>query len=175
MAVVNDLKTAGKNLKFGVGIYINYPQGVILEDDVQLNDYCWISLLPINKAEGLPDIPMAPILVIGQGVYIGRFAHISCAHSIEIGRKTIIGDRFFVADCYHGYADLNRPIKDQYMEVIGPVRIGEGSWIGIGVSVMPNVNIGRNCIIGANSVVTSDIPDYTIAAGVPARVIRTLK
>ena len=56
----------------------------------------------------------------------------------------------------------------------GPVRIGDGTWIGTNVSIMPNVTIGRNCVIGANSVVTSDIPDFNVAAGAPARILRAV-
>ena len=56
----------------------------------------------------------------------------------------------------------------------GPVSIGDGSWLGIKVAVMPNVSIGKGCVIGANSVVTRDVPDYHIAAGAPARVIKAV-
>ncbi|MEO6802231.1 MAG: DapH/DapD/GlmU-related protein, partial [Granulicella sp.] len=61
----------------------------------------------------------------------------------------------------------------QVMDDEGYVEIGEGTLIGMGTMVLPNVRIGKRCVIGANSVVTSDIPDYSIAAGSPARVIRT--
>jgi maltose O-acetyltransferase len=56
-----------------------------------------------------------------------------------------------------------------------PVRVGAGSWLGIGVAVLPGVTIGEGCVVGANAVVTSDLPDYSIAVGVPARILRNLK
>ena len=56
-----------------------------------------------------------------------------------------------------------------------PVRVGLGTWLGIGVVVLPGVTIGQGCVVGANAVVTSDLPDYAIAAGVPARVLRTMR
>jgi acetyltransferase-like isoleucine patch superfamily enzyme len=56
-----------------------------------------------------------------------------------------------------------------------PVVVGEGTWLGINVVVLPGVTIGKGCIVGANSVVTKDLPDYSVAAGAPARILRSSK
>ena len=71
----------------------------------------------------------------------------------------------------HQYDNPNVPIILQPIKQISPVRIGEGSWLGENVCVI-GANIGKHCVIGANSVVTHDIPDYSIAVGVPAKVIK---
>lgn len=73
---------------------------------------------------------------------------------------------------FHGFEDPDIPICLQARYGKGPVRIGAESWLGFGVKVMSGVSIGRHCVIGAGSVVTADIPDYSVAAGVPARVIK---
>ena len=91
---------------------------------------------------------------------------------VEIGRNVLISDRVFIGDSEHGHTCSDIPISEQYLHSAGPVEIGDGAWIGIGVSILPNVRIGRNCVIGAGSVVTHDIPDFSVAVGVPARVIK---
>ncbi|WP_420063936.1 acyltransferase [Microbacterium marmarense] len=74
----------------------------------------------------------------------------------------------------HGFDDPTIPIRDQALTRIAPVRIRRGAWLGQNVVVMPGVEIGAGAVIGANSVVTSDVPPRTIAVGAPARVIREL-
>jgi acetyltransferase-like isoleucine patch superfamily enzyme len=77
----------------------------------------------------------------------------------------------YITDQNHGYEDITRPISQQ-TQPERAVVIGDGSWLGYGAVVLPGVTIGKHCVIGANSVVTSDIPDFSVAVGVPARVIR---
>ncbi|MEO5901984.1 MAG: acyltransferase, partial [Ilumatobacteraceae bacterium] len=69
-----------------------------------------------------------------------------------------------------GYDDVTRPISVQTMPE-RPVTIGAGSWLGFGTAVLPGANIGRHVTVGANSVVTGDLPDFCVAVGAPARVI----
>ena len=80
----------------------------------------------------------------------------------------------FITDHNHKFEDPKIPVKDQGISIQENARIeiGSGSWIGTKVTIIGNVRIGRHCVIGANSVVTKDIPDYCVAAGVPAKVIR---
>lgn len=166
------MQHAGIHVVLGRGIKIEHPECVWLGDHVHLNDYCWISILKTNKQKGSPDMPLNPQLSIGDNTYIGRFATIACMSRVAIGNDVMISDRVFIGDTSHGYARTDLPIKDQYQFSPGPVSIGDGSWIGINVSILPDVKIGRNCVIGANSVVTKDIPDFHIAAGVPAKIMR---
>ena len=90
----------------------------------------------------------------------------------HIEDKVLTADRVFISDHGHQYEDPSRPIMDQGVVTRGPVVIGQGSWLGENVAVISS-RIGRHCVIGANSVVLNDIPDYSIAVGAPARVIRT--
>jgi acetyltransferase-like isoleucine patch superfamily enzyme len=163
------LKRSGKGIHLGRGILINHPECVVIGDDVFIHEHCWISILAINRETGAPDLPLTPELSIGERTYIGRFATFACMDNITIGRDIMISDRVYIGDCLHGFRRGDLPIKDQYMHSPGPVVIGDGTWIGIGAAILPNVKIGRNCVIGANSVVTHDVPDGHVVAGSPAR------
>jgi acetyltransferase-like isoleucine patch superfamily enzyme len=79
-----------------------------------------------------------------------------------------------VTDSSHRFDDPVTPVPWQGFTSKGPTRISDNVWCGVGVVVTSGVTIGERCVIGANSVVTSDIPAYSVAAGVPARVLRTL-
>jgi acetyltransferase-like isoleucine patch superfamily enzyme len=102
---------------------------------------------------------------------IGHFNHITCVNSVELGAKVLTADRVHISDNSHSYENPTVPIVDQAVVSKGPVVIGEGTWLGENVSVL-SCRIGRNCVIGANAVVTRDIPDFCVVAGVPGRVIR---
>lgn len=74
----------------------------------------------------------------------------------------------------HEYRNIKLPVSKQGImsQMDSKVIIGEGSWLGTNVVVVGKVRIGKHCVIGANSVVTKDIPDYSVAAGIPAKVIK---
>jgi acetyltransferase-like isoleucine patch superfamily enzyme len=76
-----------------------------------------------------------------------------------------------VSDNLHTYEDVNVPVIKQGIKQCEEVEIGEGSWIGENVCVI-GAKVGRHCVIGANAVVTEDIPDYSVAVGMPAKVIK---
>jgi acetyltransferase-like isoleucine patch superfamily enzyme len=82
-----------------------------------------------------------------------------------------VADWVYICDFDHVTENIHVPIKDQGI-VKGPVRIGPDTWIGTKVSVLRGTRIGRGCVLGAHSVVRGDIPDYAIAVGSPARVVR---
>ena len=110
-------------------------------------------------------------LTIMDGTYIGHFAHIVAQHSISINKDVLIADKVFISDCTHTYEDILAPILKQPLKNIGEVVIGESTWIGENVSVI-GAKIGKHCIIGANSVVTEDIPNFCVAVGAPARIVK---
>jgi acetyltransferase-like isoleucine patch superfamily enzyme len=112
-----------------------------------------------------------PVVRIGDRCLIGRGSGIVGHLSIDIGDDVWTGHLVYITDQNHGYEDLDRPIAVQSMPE-RPVHIGAGSWLGYGTVVLPGTTIGRHVVIGANSVVRGDIPDFTVAAGNPAKVIR---
>ncbi len=113
-------------------------------------------------------------IVMGDNIRIAHHFQISCASLVDIKSNVNIAPFVFISDHNHKFEDPDIPIKDQgiCIQENASVVIGDGSWIGTKVTIVGNVNIGKHCIIGANSVVTRDIPDYSVAVGAPARVIR---
>lgn len=116
-----------------------------------------------------------PSLSIGNNVNIEQNVHIVCHDHIIIGNNVSITGNCAIVDVSHPVDAIERGLKigDAIVSKRSHVFIGDNCFIGFGAMIMPNVTIGRNCIIGAGSVVTRDIPDNSIAAGAPARVIRS--
>lgn len=109
-----------------------------------------------------------PSLRIGDNVHIGQGCHIACADSIVIERDVLISAEVFITDLAHVTDDIEKSVLEQPIST-KPVRIGEGSFIGRGVSILPGVTIGKHCVVGSNAVVTKDVPDFTTVGGVPAK------
>lgn len=108
---------------------------------------------------------------IEDDCHIGHLNHIVSASSIVIEKDVLTADRVTILDASHQYYDITLPVVKQPLERIRPVTIGEGSWLGENVCVI-SASIGKHCVIGANSIVLDDIPDYSVAVGAPARVIK---
>jgi acetyltransferase-like isoleucine patch superfamily enzyme len=111
------------------------------------------------------------VIRIGDRCLIGKGSAIVGHLHIVIGDDVWTGHHVYITDQNHGYEDVSQPISRQTMPE-RPVRIGDGSWLGFGTVVLPGVTIGRHVVVGANSVVTGDLPDFSVAVGSPARVIR---
>lgn len=110
-----------------------------------------------------------------MGSEIGERCRISIANSLEIGEKVLLSPNVYITDCDHEYRNIKIPVIDQGLVQRGQrVSIGEGSYIGINAVIVGNVKIGKHCVIGANSVVTKDVPDYCVAVGSPTRVIKNI-
>ena len=113
-------------------------------------------------------------LIIGQNVGIAANAFIAMRGKVEIGDDTIFGPGVSIHAENHNFKDLDKPIRLQGATRKG-IKIGKNCWIGSKVIILDGVNIGDNVIIGAGAVVTKDIPDYAIAVGTPARIIKIRK
>jgi acetyltransferase-like isoleucine patch superfamily enzyme len=118
-----------------------------------------------------------PSLRIGNNVNIEQNVHIVCHDQVVIEDNVSITGHCAIVDVTHPISALldGRKMGDEIEVSRSSVSIGSGTFIGFGSIVLPNVKIGRFCVIGAGSVVADDIPDYSIAAGAPARVIRRLE
>lgn len=156
------IHTLGKNCYIGE-YYCIEGKKLKIESNCTIADGAWIKVSQAtgNNAE----------LIIEEGCNIGRFNEIYATKSIVIERKVLTAERVYISDNLHGYHDVNIPIIDQPLVQNKSVRIGEGSWIGVGVAIL-GASIGKHCVIGANAVVTHDIPDFSVAVGIPAKVIK---
>lgn len=112
---------------------------------------------------------------MGDHAELGNHSVISAYHAVEIANGVLTGSHVYIADHNHRYNDPYQHIYLQGVECSDDSRvsIGEGTWIGTNAVIVGNISIGKQCVIGANSVVTHDIPDYSVAAGIPAKVIKT--
>lgn len=133
--------------------------------------HCRLEAYPIENDK-------SKILTFGDNVQINDFVHIAAAKKIEIGNNVLIASKIFISDICHGeYDDFenmsapNEHPNDRKLSV-KPVTVHDDVWIGEMVSILPGVEIGKGAIIGANSVVTKSVPEYSIAVGNPAKVIK---
>jgi acetyltransferase-like isoleucine patch superfamily enzyme len=113
-----------------------------------------------------------PRLRIGDRTSIAGSCVISAATDVRLGNAVLLAGHVYIADHSHAYADPSRPILDQGIEQVAAVEICDGAWLGQNVVVCPGVRIGAGAVVAANSVVKDDVPDYCVAAGAPARIVR---
>jgi len=130
------------------------------------------------RVEAYPLIVGEKILFIGENVEINDYVHIAAGQKIIIGNNVLIASKVFISDINHGiYKGKNpdSPLSAPNSRKLStePIIIEDNVWIGEGVCIMAGVTIGVGCVIGALSVVTKNIPAYSIAVGAPARVIKT--
>lgn len=113
-------------------------------------------------------------IVFGEKTEIGNHSTISAYNEIIFGDSVLTGPHVFISDHNHNYDDPNIPVCEQGVKIKSGARIivDSGTWIGTNAVIVGNVHIGKNCVIGANSVVLRDIPDYSVAAGIPAKVVK---
>ncbi len=159
----------------GEGSAIGFPPGAVYGEH-------WISIGSrsvigpyVSLAVGMPfevlDQDADPVITIGDRCTIGRGSSIVGRSRIEIEDDVMTGPNVYITDHNHCYADPDVPISQQW-PVQGTVRIGAGSWLGTGTVVLPGADIGRQVAVAAGSVVRGSIPDHSVIAGAPARVVR---
>jgi acetyltransferase-like isoleucine patch superfamily enzyme len=155
----------GKDIYIEPSVVIARPRYAHLGDHVRIKQFTSINLHPPHRKskEGL--------LYLKNDVSIAQGCIISAYHRIVIGENTAIGPYTLITDNSREAGDVSRPSKEQEV-VLGYVDIGPDCMVGFNSCILMNVTIGKHCIIGATSVVTRDIPPYSIAVGAPAKVIK---
>jgi acetyltransferase-like isoleucine patch superfamily enzyme len=156
----------GRNVYIHPGVRIVRPRFISIGDHVTIGTDTDIYVHPIDRDS------KELIIQIGHHVHIGRNNIIGARKSVIFEENVLIGPHVMVGDHSHHYEDLDIPIQLQEATEAGPVRIERDSWIGANVLILPHVTIGRHSVVGANSVVNRDIAPYSVAVGVPARVIK---
>ncbi len=174
-ASISPHSTAGRKfLHFGEGSLIMWkPTTIFNERYISVGANTLIGPGVALSAGMVPgqECLTSPVVKIGDRCLIGKGSGIVGHFSITIGDDVWTGHHVYITDQNHGYADISRPISQQ-SQPERAVTIGNGSWLGHGSIVLPGVTIGEHVVVGANSVVTHDIPSFSVAVGSPARVIR---
>lgn len=152
--------------EYGRKAYIIYPNNINKPETIRIKNY-----VMINSNAWIHSINSESCVYIGENTQIGHFFHCVCMDSVRVGNEVLIADRVFIADCTHVYDNINVSIINNGIKKLKIVEIGDGTWIGEGACIL-GAKIGKHSVIGANSVVTRDIPDYCVAAGVPAKIIK---
>jgi len=170
-------RTAAGFGSFGAASLINHPVASLFgARNIHIGTHTLIGRgCTLTTGYG-PDDPQTPdrALVVGDRCIIGAGAVITAHESIEIGDDVWFGNQVFVSDAGHGYQDVETPIGRQ-LGSHAPVSIGAGSWIGHGAIILPGTRVGSHVVVGAGSVVRGVVPDHSVVAGVPARVVRRLE
>lgn len=166
------IKSKGKGFSLASDSCVIGSEFITIGDCVEVGKRSVISAW--HREKGTP----IPSLVIEAGVIIGDDCHITASNKVIIKEQALLGKKVTITDNSHGNIDYDsmqinpslRPLVSK-----GAVVIGSRVWIGDKATVLPGVTIGEGSIIGANAVVTKDIPAYSVAVGIPAVIIKTLQ
>ncbi|CEK19148.1 acyltransferase [Chthonomonas calidirosea] len=159
--------------KLGKGTAIRKPLLILNPHCIQIGEHVLIREGARLEAI-ITDPQKQPLLVIGDRTNIEQNVHIVCHRKVVIGSQVTITGNCAIVDVHHPYEDIHDPRKigERMPQEDSFVEIQDGAFLGMGSVVLPNVTIGHKAVIGANSVVTKSVPDYCVAAGVPARILR---
>lgn len=156
-------KYVGKGSCVFKPLQVDGSKNISLGDHVSIHEGAWLAAMPLTGND--------VHLVIKDGATLGHYNHIYATKSIVIEKDVLTADKVYISDNLHCYEDVTQPVLKLPIKQCKPVVIGEGSWLGENVCVI-GTHIGKHCVIGANSVVTKDIPDYCVAVGAPAKVVK---
>lgn len=181
------LSCGGKKLVMGRNVCLRHPRRIRMGRAVVVDDNCVLDA----KGDSADGISIGDGVILGRGtilsckggsIEIGHYSNISAScmllseSGLSVGRNVLIaGMTYIVAGGNHGIERVDLPIMAQPCTSKGGVTIGDNCWLGANVTVLDGVSIGRDTVVGAGAVVTESLPEFAIAAGVPARIIRMRK
>jgi acetyltransferase-like isoleucine patch superfamily enzyme len=160
----------GRNVSFHFTSKVSRERSprISLGNSVNVSAHAWLNVATEDPAG-------EPTIMIDDNCIIAYGSIISAKNRIHLERDVNVAQQVLIMDHNHAYEDIETPIIKQGVTEGGRIRIGEGSWIGHGAAILCSkgeLTIGRHCVVAANSVVTRSIPDYSVAFGMPAAIIR---
>ncbi len=175
------LGKVGKACFIERNVRLEVPSKIFLNDRVFIGESCWISTGSLDGkiilgndsfiAHRCTLTARSGKILIGEHVHIGRNSYISGIGEVEIGKDSMLGPNVTLNSGNHNFTDVNIPMRRQGAQ-LGKITIENDVWLGANVCVVPGATIGKGAVIGAGAVVTKDVPPYSIAVGVPAKVVR---
>ena len=173
-------RTLGDNIQWGNNLFFIGKNKISIGDETYIGDgmylTAWTEYVYLDNGEKKIQ-RFNPEIIIGNTCSFGKNNHITAINKIQIGNGCLTGQNVTITDNSHGDCSINEiNIIPKFRKLIskGPVTIGNCVWIGDKATILPNVNIGDNVIIGANSVVTKSFPSNVVIAGNPAKIIKEI-
>ena len=157
------------SLHYSVDLNRHMSHRIVIGDSVQMDRGAWVY---VSSAAAQRD---EPALIIGDNCFIARYSQVAACNRIELERDVILSANSLIVDHLHAFEDVSRPVRLQGITEGGRIRIGQGCWIGHGAAIVCDhgvLELGRNCVVGVNAVVTKSFPAYSVIVGNPARVVR---
>lgn len=161
--VKSQFRLVGEGTNFDRLLRVQGGGNISIHDHVHVHRGTWLAAISLNNS--------SVDLCIDSGCIIGYYNHIFATGKIVIGKNVITAKNVYISDNLHSYEDIDIPIYKQPIKQLKNIFIGEGSWIGENACIIGS-SIGKHCVVGANAVVTHDVPDYSVVVGAPARVIK---
>lgn len=176
------LGRVGKNVNFGTNVVLRHPHKIFIGDNVVVDDNCLLDAKGIDNKG----------IVIGNGVFIGRNTILSCkngdiilddnvnmgfnceivsANEVRVGKNVLFAAYTYLICGDHDFDRVDMPVSEQGRIARG-IFVEDNVWFGAGVKVLDGTTIKKDSIIGTGSVVTKDVPEYSIAVGIPAKVVK---
>lgn len=143
------------------------PEYIEVGNDVLVWPGCRFEGIDLDTASA----GTTPRIVLGDGVVMQQYCHITAAGQLNIGAGTLMSFNVSIQDTDHGYHDVNRSVTHQPL-TFAQTTVGENCFIGARASIQAGTRLGRHCIVGTNAVVRGTFPDYCVLVGAPARVIK---
>lgn len=165
------LKSAGRGVTLGHNVSVYGPHCIALGDGVVIAPHVILRALTGYPWSDPPQT-FTPEVTLGKRVFMNSFCEISAANKVVLEDDVLVGNGCYITDNAHEYVDVDRSPREQPVRITGEIIIRERTWLSANVVVVGDVRIGRHCVIGANAVVNCDIPDYSLAVGIPARVVK---
>ncbi len=176
-------KKVGRGISFGRNITVRHPNKIVIGNNVVIDDNCMLDAKGVsNKGIEIKDgvfIGRNTILsckdgniTLGENTNIGFNCELCSANDLNIGKNTLIAAYVYFVAGDHTYNVTDKPVIEQIGRSQG-INVGENCWFGVKATVFDGVNIGNDVIIGASAVVNTDIPSFSIAVGIPAKVIKS--
>jgi acetyltransferase-like isoleucine patch superfamily enzyme len=157
---------------YGKDSLILHPMRIVNKQCIAIEKNVWIGHYARIEAIGKwRDIQFSPKITIEDNVAIGQGLHLTCANEVIIHEGCSITPYCMITDIDHRYEDIKTSVNKQGI-IVQRTEIGRNTFIGTGVKIMAGVTIGEHAVVGANSVVTKSVPGFSVAAGIPARIIK---
>lgn len=165
---------SGSFAQFGKQSILTCPVRVSGEHRISIGDKVFIGA--DSWLQTLSDGENQSIAIwIGNGVSMSGTCVISALRMVRLEDEVLLARNVYISDHIHKYTQIGTPVQAQGLDKIAPVLIKRGAWLGQNVVICPGVTVGQGSVIGANSVVTHSIPDFSVAVGSPARVVKCMK